>query len=214
MKLQRVDTEQAYQIIWEKITSLELAPGEPLDIGELSSELDLSQASIKEALRILIHEHLVDAPPRKLFVTELHFSDLEKISTIRLNLETLSAQQAARHATPDDLIILESLCKEETGDTRELFELDQKFHRAIAQAAHNQYLADTLNHFYGLSKRLWFLALPYLDFLPSAVKSHIHLVDAIESQNEPLAMDIMGTHIEEFYQKIAGIIQEQGLLEE
>lgn len=214
MKLQRVDTEQAYQIIWEKITSLELAPGEPLDIGELSSELDLSQASIKEALRILIHEHLVDAPPRKLFVTELHFSDLEKISTIRLNLETLAAQQAARHATPDDLIILESLCKEETGDTRELFELDQKFHRAIAQAAHNQYLADTLNHFYGLSKRLWFLALPYLDFLPSAVKSHIHLVDAIESQNEPLAMDIMGTHIEEFYQKITGIIQEQGLLEE
>lgn len=214
MKLQRVDTEQAYQIIWEKITSLELAPGEPLDIGELSSELDLSQASIKEALRILIHEHLVDAPPRKLFVTELHFSDLEKISTIRLNLETLAAQQAARHATPDDLIILESLCKEETGDTRELFELDQKFHRAIAQAAHNQYLADTLNHFYGLSKRLWFLALPYLDFLPSAVKSHIHLVDAIESQNEPLAMDIMGTHIEEFYQKIAGIIQEQDLLEE
>lgn len=214
MKLQRVDTEQAYQIIWEKITSLELAPGEPLDIGELSSELDLSQASIKEALRILIHEHLVDAPPRKLFVTELHISDLEKISTIRLNLETLAAQQAARHATPDDLIILESLCKEETGDTRELFELDQKFHRAIAQAAHNQYLADTLNHFYGLSKRLWFLALPYLDFLPSAVKSHIHLVDAIESQNEPLAMDIMGTHIEEFYQKITGIIQEQGLLEE
>ncbi|MDZ7844134.1 MAG: GntR family transcriptional regulator [Anaerolineales bacterium] len=214
MKLQRVDTEQAYQILWEKITSLELAPGEPLDISELSSELDLAQASIKEALRILIHEHLVDAPPRKLFVTELHFSDLEKISTIRLNLETLAAQQAARHATPDDLIILESLCKEETGDTRELFELDQKFHRAIAQAAHNQYLADTLKHFYGLSKRLWFLALPYLDFLPSAVKSHIHLVDAIESQNEPLAMDIMGTHIEEFYQKIAGIIQEQRLLEE
>lgn len=214
MKLQRVDTEQAYQILWEKITSLELAPGEPLDIGELSSELDLAQASIKEALRILIHEHLVDAPPRKLFVTELHFSDLEKISTIRLNLETLAAQQAARHATPDDLIILESLCKEETGDTRELFEFDQKFHRAIAQAAHNQYLADTLKHFYGLSKRLWFLALPYLDFLPSAVKSHIHLVDAIESQNEPLAMDIMGTHIEEFYQKIARIIQEQRLLEE
>lgn len=214
MKLQRVDTEQAYQILWEKITSLELAPGEPLDIGELSSELDLAQASIKEALRILIHEHLVDAPPRKLFVTELHFSDLEKISTIRLNLETLAAQQAARHATPDDLIILESLGKEETGDTRELFELDQKFHRAIAQAAHNQYLADTLKHFYGLSKRLWFLALPYLDFLPSAVKSHVHLVDAIEAQNEPLAMDIMRTHIEEFYQKIAGIIQEQRLLEE
>ena len=97
-------------------------------------------------------------------------------------------------------------------DTRELFTLDQRFHQAIARAAHNNYLADTLQRLYGLSKRLWFLALPYLDFLPSAVKSHINLVDAIRDGNESLAMEIMQNHIEDFYLKIREIIQEKDLI--
>ena len=212
MTMNKVDTEKAYQLLWNKITSLELNPGEILDIAALADDLGFSQASIREALRLLIHDHLVEAPPRGLYVAGLQFSDLEKISTIRLNLETLAAQQAARHATDDDLVILQTLCEEVAQDTRELFTLDQRFHQAIAKAAHNNYLAETLQRLYGLSKRLWFLALPYLDFLPSAVKSHVKLVDAIRTKNETLAMEIMQNHIEEFYIKIKAVIQEKGLI--
>ena len=214
MKLNKVDTEKAYQHIWEKITSLELAPGDILDISTLADDLGVSHASVEEALSLLVHDHLVEAPPRGLYVAGLKFSDLEKISTIRLNLETLAAQQATRNATKDDLVILQTLCEEVAQDTRELFTLDQRFHQAIARAAHNNYLADTLQLLYGLSKRLWFLALPYLDFLPSAVKSHIKLVDAIREGDESQAMKIMQNHIEEFYLKIREIIQEKDLIEE
>jgi len=213
MKLNKVDTEKAYQLLWEKITSLELKPGEILDIAALAAELKLSRASVREALRLLIHDHLVEAPPRGLYVAGLNFEDLEKISTIRLNLETLAAQQAARHATRDDLVILQTLCEEIAQDTRELFILDQHFHQAIAQATHNNYLEEMLQRLYGLSKRLWFLALPHLDFLPSAVKSHIKLVEAIDNKDETLAMEIMGNHIEEFYLKIKDIIREKDLIQ-
>ena len=212
MKMNKVDTEKAYQLLWEKITSLELEPGSPLDIAALADELGFSQTSIREALGLLIHDHLVEAPPRGLYVAGLKFSDLEKISTIRLNLETLAAQQAARQATKDDLVILGTLCEEVAQNTRDLFTLDQRFHQAIAKAACNNYLADTLQRMYGLSKRLWFLALPYLDFLPSAVKSHIKLVEAIREKDESLAMEIMRDHIEEFYLKIKEIIQEKELI--
>lgn len=212
MKMNKVDTEKAYQLLWEKITSLELEPGATLDIAALADELGFSQASIREALGLLIHDHLVEAPPRGLFVAGLEFNDLEKISTIRLNLETLAAQQAARYATKDDLIILGTLCEEVAQNTRDLFTLDQRFHQAIAKAARNNYLADTLQRLYGLSKRLWFLALPYLDFLPSAVKSHIKLVKAIQEKDESLAEEIMREHIEEFYLKIKEIIQEKELI--
>jgi len=212
MKLKKVDTEKAYQQLWEKITSLELQPGENLDISNLADDLELSHASVEEALRLLVHDHLVEAPPRGLYVAELRLSDLEKISTIRLNLETLAAQQAARNATKDDLVILQTLCEEIAQNTRELFTLDQRFHQAIARAAHNNYLAETLERLYGLSKRLWFLALPYLDFLPSAVKSHVRLVEVIRAGEESLAMEIMQKHIEEFYLKIREIIQEKDLI--
>ena len=212
MKLNKVDTEKAYQHLWDKITSLDLAPGEILDIAALADELEFSQISIQEALSLLVHDHLVEAPPRGLYVAGLRFSDLEKVSTIRLNLETLAAQQAALNANQDDLVILQTLCEEVAQDTRELFTLDQRFHQAIARAAHNNYLADTLQRLYGLSKRLWFLALPYLDFLPSAVSSHINLVDAISDGNESLSMEIMQNHIKEFYLKIREIIQEKDLI--
>lgn len=212
MKLNKVDTEKAYQILWNRITSLELGPGKALDISALADELGFSQTSVQEALSLLVHDHLVEAPPRGLYVAGLHLSDLEKISTVRLKLESLSAQQAARYADQDDLVILQTLCEEVALDTRELFALDQRFHQAIARAAHNAYLADTLQRLYGLSKRLWFLALPYLDFLPSAVKSHIKLVEAIRARNEALAEEIMRTHIEEFYLKISQIIQEKDLI--
>jgi len=212
MKLNKVDTEKAYQLLWDKITSLDLAPGEILDIAALADELEFSQISIQEALSLLVHDHLVEAPPRGLYVAGLRFSDLEKISSIRLNLETMAAQQAALNANKDDLVILQTLCEEVAQDTRELFKLDQRFHQAIARAAHNNYLADTLQRLYGLSKRLWFLALPYLDFLPSAVSSHINLVDAIRDGNESLSMEIMQNHIEEFYLKIREIIQEKDLI--
>jgi len=212
MKLNKVDTEKAYQLLWDKITSLDLAPGEILDIAALADELEFSQISIQEALSLLVHDHLVEAPPRGLYVAGLRFSDLEKISSIRLNLETMAAQQAALNANKDDLVILQTLCEEVAQDTRELFKLDQRFHQAIARAAHNNYLADTLQRLYGLSKRLWFLALPYLDFLPSAVSSHINLVDAISDGNESLSMEIMQNHIEEFYLKIREIIQEKDLI--
>lgn len=214
MKMNKVDTEKAYQLLWEKITSLELKPGEILDIAVLADELEFSQTSVREALRLLIHDHLVEAPPRGLYVAGLDFDDLEKISTIRLNLETLAAQQAARRASKDDLVILGTLCEEVAQDTRELFVLDQRFHQAIARAAHNNYLEETLQRMYGLSKRLWFLALPYLDFLPSAVKSHIKLVEAIRKKDESLAMEIMSNHIEEFYLKIKEIILEKKLIED
>ncbi len=213
MKLNKVDTEKAYQLLWDKITSLDLAPGEILDIAALADELEFSQISIQEALSLLVHDHLVEAPPRGLYVAGLRFSDLEKISSIRLNLETMAAQQAALNANKDDLVILQTLCEEVAQDTRELFKLDQRFHQAIARAAHNNYLADTLQRLYGLSKRLWFLALPYLDFLPSAVSSHINLVDAISDGNESLSMEIMQNHIEEFYLKIREIIQEKDLIQ-
>jgi DNA-binding GntR family transcriptional regulator len=210
--MKKVDTDKAYQVLWDKITSLELLPGEILDVATLAEELGFSQGSIREALNLLIHDHLVEAPPRGLYVAGLEINDLEKISAIRLNLETLAAQQAACNADPDDLVILQTLCEEVAQDTRELFTLDQRFHQAIAKASHNQYLAETLERLYGLSKRLWFLALPHLDFLPTAVKSHIKLVEAIQNKDESLAMEIMGKHIEEFYLKIKAIIEEKELI--
>ena len=208
MELIRVDTHRAYKLIREMIITLELEPGQPLDEGKLAQELDMAQIPVREALRLLIHDHLVEAPPRGLFVSDIKIDDLKKISDIRLHMEPLSARQAVQNATEDDITVLDALCQEQVTEIRQLLELDHKFHQAIALSTHNKYLADVLEHFFGLSQRLWYLVLPQLDFLPGAVESHIELTEAIKTRDADKAEKLMYAHIEGFYNKISKILKD------
>jgi len=207
LELERVDTQRAYELIWEKITTLEMAPGAPINEQQLALELDMGEVPVREALRLLAHENLVRVTPRHgLYVADVQVSELERISEIRLSLETLCARLAAQRATPDDLIVLEALRQEQANvpaeDTQRLFDLDHKFHQALAQAAQNKYLAQTLERLFGLSRRLWYLVLPRLGYLPASVEEHLDLVEAIRAGDADRAGQIMHHHVEEFYAKV------------
>jgi DNA-binding GntR family transcriptional regulator len=207
MEMVRVDTQRAYQRIWEQITTLELAPSAPINEQQLAEELDMGVAPVREALRLLAHENLVVITPRHgLYVSDINIPDLEQISEMRSSLEALSASLAAQRATADDLVVLQALRQEQASvpaeDSQRLFDLDHKFHQAIAQAAHNKYLAQTLDRLFGLSQRLWYLALPKLGYLPAAVEKHLDLVDAIQAGDAQRAGQMMREHVEEFYASV------------
>ena len=211
MELVRVDAQRAYELIWEKITTLELAPGALINEQELAEELDMGPGAVREALRLLAHENLVDVTPRHgLYVADVNVEDLEQISEMRLSLESLCARLATQRAEADDIVVLEALREEQAAITpeehRQLFDLDHKFHQAIAKAARNKYLAQTLDRLFGLSRRLWYLVLPHLEFLPSAVEKHLRLVEAIENGDADTAEHIMYNHVKEFYDEVRDIL--------
>lgn len=217
MEMVRVDTQRAYDLLWEKITTLALAPGALINEQHLAGELDLSLAAVLEALKLLAHDGLVVVSARHgMYVADINAPDLEQLSEMRLYLEGLCARMAAERATPDDLAVLEALRQETAAlhrksplsedDTRRLFEIDHKFHQAIARAARNRYMARTLDQFFGLSQRLWYLALPHLDFLSSAVDEHLQLVEAIKTGQADQAEAIMRRHVQGFYDKVRDIL--------
>jgi len=211
MKLVRVDTQRAYELIREKITTLELGPGAAINEQRLAEDLDMGLVPVREALKLLAHDDLVIITPRHgLYVAELDVPDLERISEMRLSLESLCARLAARRATPDDLVVLEALSQEQSSippeDSQRLFDFDHRFHQAIAQAAHNKYLARTLDHLFGLSQRLWYLALPHIEFLPGAVEKHLDLVGAIKAGDADQAEQIMSSHVQDFYDKVREVL--------
>ena len=213
MELVRIDTQRAYEIIREKITSLELAPGAPIDEGKLAEELEMGIVPVREALNLLAHDHLVEVEPeaRGLFVSKVEIPDLQQISEIRMLLEPYCARQATIHATADDIVVLEALSQEQgqipQDQPKLLFDLDHKFHQAIARAAKNKFLAEILEDFYGYSKRAWFLVLPHLGFLPAAVESHLDMVQAIKDHNAERASQIMQDHVGDFYEKVFEILK-------
>jgi DNA-binding GntR family transcriptional regulator len=207
MELERVDTKRAYGLLREWITTLELAPGSPINEQRLAEDLGMGVIPVREALKLLAHENLVVITPRHgLYVADVNVADLEQISEMRLILEALSARLAAQRATVDDIAVLKSLRQEQANtppeDRRRLFDVDHKFHQAVAQAAHNKYLADSLERLFGLSQRLWYLALPKLGFLPTSVEKHLDLVEAIETGDADSAEQVMRSHVQEFYDQV------------
>jgi len=211
MELVRVDTQRAYERIREKITSLELAPGSSINEGKLASELDMGLVPVREALNLLAYNHLVETSAHGLFVSKVEIPDLQQISEIRMLLEPYCARQAAIHATADDIVVLEALSQEQSrippDQPRQLFDLDHKFHQAIARAAKNKYLGEILEDFYGHSKRAWFLVLPHLDFLSTAVETHLDMVKAIKAQDGEDAARMMRHHVQGFYKKVFEILK-------
>ena len=211
MELVRVDTQRAYEIIWEKITTLELAPKATIDPGQLAEELVMGLAPVREAIWLLVHENLVVATPgHGLYVAGVNLPDLKHLSELRLSLEAMAARLAAQRSSPDDLVVLETLRAEQTRvpaeDNRRLFDLDHKFHQAATRAAQNKYLAQTLDRLFGLSRRLWYLALPQLGFLPSAVEQHLGLVEAIKAGNPDRTEQVMRGHVQDFYDKVREVL--------
>ena len=211
MELERVDTKRAYEWIRERITTLELEPGSVINEQVLAEELEMALAPVREALKLLAHDNLVVITPRHgLYVADVNAHDLEQLSELRLTLEGLSARLAAQRATEDDIVILEALRQEQANtpadDRRRLFDIDHKFHQAVARAAHNKYMADSLERLFGLSQRLWYLALPKLGFLPGSVEQHLDLVQAIKNGDGDEAERIMRAHVGEFYAQMREVL--------
>jgi DNA-binding GntR family transcriptional regulator len=211
MELERVDTKRAYELIREQITTLELAPGAPLNEQELAETLGMGLIPVREALKLLAHENLVVITPRHgLYVSDINIPDLDQLSEMRLNLEGLGARLAAERATTDDLAVMEALRQELAStppeDSRRLFDVDHKFHQAIARAAHNKYLADALERVFGPSKRLWHLAMPHLGFLPPSVEEHVDMVEAIRAGDADRAEQVMRSHVQSFYDNVRQVL--------
>ena len=96
--------DQAYYAIRELIVSLELAPGSAIKEPELTARLGIGRTPVREALRRLAQERLVEVYPRRgMFVTTVDVRDLARLCEVRAVLEPEAARLAAERATRADL---------------------------------------------------------------------------------------------------------------
>ncbi|MGD2269953.1 MAG: GntR family transcriptional regulator [Desulfobacterales bacterium] len=212
MELVQVDTQRAYEQIREKIITLVLAPSTLINEQQLAEKLNIGTTPVREALKLLAHDDLVVITPRHgLYIADINIPDLEQLSEMRLPLESLCAKLAAERVNPDDLAVLEALREQQAfvapEDSRGLLDIDHKFHQALVKTAKNKYLARTLEHCFGLSQRLWYMALPQLDFLPTAVAEHLDILDAIKNRDADRAAKIMQDHVQAFYGKVKEVLE-------
>jgi DNA-binding GntR family transcriptional regulator len=199
--------DKAYHEIRGLIVSLELAPGAVIDERELIGRLEIGRTPVREALRRLAQERLVEVYPRRgMFVTGVDVRELARLSEVRAVLEPEAARLAAERATDADRAELSLLLSELDAGAGELIDLDERIHRAVYRAAHNDLLEATLEQYYVLALRIWSIALDRARELEEAVEAHRALLEAIHDGDGERAAATMRAHVENFEQAMHRVL--------
>jgi len=202
--------DQAYFRIRDLIVSLDLAPGAVIEEPELMERLGIGRTPVREALRRLAHDRLVEVYPRRgMFVTGVDVRELARLSEVRVVLEPEAARLAAERATSADRDQIAELLEELAAsgrDDRELMELDERIHGAVYRAAHNDLLEATLSQYYVLALRIWSMALDQSRELEEAVEAHRALLEAIRDGDGPRAAETMRAHVQNFEQAMHRVL--------
>ncbi|HWQ24470.1 MAG TPA: GntR family transcriptional regulator [Gaiellaceae bacterium] len=204
--------DRAYYRIRELIVTLELPPGSIVSERELQDRLGLGRTPVREALQRLERECLVEVYPRRgIFVANVNVLDLAVLSEVRRAVESFAARLAAERSTEADREQTRALIAEleeltASADERRLIELDQRIHRHLWRCAHNPFLEATLDEYYVLSLRIWFLALGRTRRLEEAVREHLELLEAVLHGDPDRAEAAMARHVTGFERAIREVL--------
>ena len=185
-------------------------PGEALREEQLAAMLDVSRGPVREALVQLEREGLVIVRRhRGATVARLSRSDLEDVYSLRLALERLAVQRAARYATEQDFAAMEAVLTDfdialsRGPSEKEVAELDVRFHDLIYQAARHQRLYDCWAN---LKAQIYIFLLSCNvvdpDFREITVKSHAALLGALRTRDEARATTEIEDHLRGAYDRV------------
>jgi len=198
--------DRAYEQLRDRIVTLRLAPGSSLREDELMRELGIGRTPLREAVKRLSLENLVAVQPRRrTIVTAVDASDIVHITEVRAELEAQAAELAAERLEsrePAEALLAELRA---TGDASQdaLMHIDERVHRFIWEAARNPYLLETLERYFALSMRVWYLVLDRVPRLGGAVHDQEALLTAVMAGDAERAGTMMREHVLEFQREIA-----------
>jgi DNA-binding GntR family transcriptional regulator len=143
-------TEEVYQELRRRILSGELVAGYRLVIDALAREFGVSPIPVREAIRRLEAEDLVDFQPNVgAQVSRIDEKTYEEVLTVEARLEGWATALAAPYLTPDDYQILRMVAQHmdqalDHADLRTYGELNRQFHQTIRQRCPNRYLVEQI----------------------------------------------------------------------
>jgi len=204
--------DRAYAELRDRLVTLQIQPGSPIDEDLLGDELGMGRTPVREAIKRLALENLVSVFPRRgTFASEINITDLAHISDVRTQLEGHAAYRAAERITDqqrDELDALLAELRESEGseDVEALMELDTRVHRFIYGCAGNPYMEATLARYFNLSLRIWYLVLDRLPHLAARVHEHDDVLHAIAAGDAGRAREILVTHVATFEREIRAVL--------
>ncbi|PSL46988.1 GntR family transcriptional regulator [Salsuginibacillus halophilus] len=205
-------TEQAYRLIKDSIINTEVEPMEELAEEKIAGELGISRTPIREALKQLAFEGLVELRKgTKARVSSVSPEEALDYQLLREQLEAMAAKYAAKHATENDVAHLKDVTNKQhdsikDGDFHRFIDLDYEFHHYIAVLSQNKKLQEFTENLNSQVQRFLILTQTLTESVTQAVNEHLAIIEAIESHDGSLAEVQMKTHIERVTKRIFGSV--------
>ena len=200
--------ERAYLELRDRIVTLRLPPGTVLREDELMADLGIGRTPLREAVKRLALENFLAVQPRRgTYVTEVDAAEIIHITEVRAELEGYAAELAARRMDAAARRAAESLLEQierlGRGDDQEaLMRLDERIHGFIWAASGNPYLLDTLERYFSLSLRIWYVVLDRVPGLGHSVHDQADLLRALVDRDAQRARTLMREHVLAFQREI------------
>lgn len=199
---------RVFNKIREDILSGKYSQNEELKESTIGNELGVSRTPVREALRQLELEGLVNIIPNKgAYVTGISEKDIHDIYVIRSYLEGLAARWACQCITETQIAALEEIiylsefhAKKEHHE--QVVELDNKFHELMYQASNSKILNHILTDFHHYVQRVRMITLAQTKRAERSNEEHKAILDAIIERDADKAERLANAHIRNTIQNI------------
>jgi DNA-binding GntR family transcriptional regulator len=185
----------------QRIFTHELAPGTWIDEQRLAEQYGISRTPLREALKVLAAEGLVELKPRRgCYVTEISRQDLDDIFPLMALLEGRCAADALRQARPADVAELRAIHEQLESAAREgridaFFDANQAFHRHIQDLAGNRWLLSVIQDLRKVLKLSRLHSLSLEGRLEQSLEEHRAIMAAFEAGDVARAEKLMHDHL-------------------
>lgn len=201
--------EQAADRLRALIVLGELGPGQQLLETDLSEALGISRTPLREALKQLAAEGLVEQRlNRSAIVAPFRSDDLGDLFETISGIERCAAELAATRMVVRDVERLEALQQRieryhDHGELRDYFETNQQIHTAIVEFARNAVLKATHEVLLARAERARFFALSVRGRWDESVREHREILAALKAGDAPRAGRLLGHHVRRTGQIVA-----------
>lgn len=202
---QKKENKSLTSIIFEKIRedilNDQYAHGEKIVEAKLAEELGVSRTPVREALKQLELDGLVEnIPNRGVIVKGISKQDIYDIFTIRMAIEGIAAQWAVERMSDEELAQLKEVFElmefyTFKGDVTKISELNTKFHEIIYMATKSRYLEHVLRDFQLFIKSTRNKSLRSEGRIDTALEEHQKIVKAFMERDAETAVEMLTNHI-------------------
>jgi DNA-binding GntR family transcriptional regulator len=193
-----------------------LAPGIRIPERELCEKFDISRTPLREALKVIAAEGLVELlPNRGARVRAFSETDIRNLFEVISGLDFVAGQLACARITDDAIAAIEKMHLDMythylRRELAEYFRVNQKIHQAIVDAAANPVLSTNYQNLNSIVRRLRYSAnLVRRDRLGDAMREHEQIVDALRRRSADELGLLMFRHMQSKCEAVCEYVRDQ-----